>query len=137
MQKPSVTSLVYNHDRFATKYTTITKLQDPRHEVIIELKEMMRTAILDFMGKADRPVVNIVFYRDGVSEGEYERIREAEIGAINGKGHILSVAVKLLISAQRQSTKSGPRARTSRIVRRWASLLLNRSLASLLSARGT
>lgn len=87
VQKPSVTSLVYNHDRFATKYTTITKLQDPRHEVIIELKEMMRTAILDFMGKADRPVVNIVFYRDGVSEGEYERIREAEIGAINEAIH--------------------------------------------------
>lgn len=86
IQKPSVTSLVYNHDRFATKYTAITKLQDPRHEVIVELKDMMKTAIVDFLKKANAPIVNMVFFRDGVSEGEYDRIREVEIGAINGTG---------------------------------------------------
>ena len=85
IRKPSVTSLVYNHDQFATQYTAVTRLQDPRLEVITDLKDMMKDAMQDLMVNiARQPIRNIVFFRDGVSEGEYEKIREVEIGAING-----------------------------------------------------
>ncbi|TEB35951.1 Piwi-domain-containing protein [Coprinellus micaceus] len=96
IRKPSVTSLVYNHDQFATQYTAVTRLQDPRLEVITDLKDMMKDAMQDLMmNVARQPIKNIVFFRDGVSEGEYEKIREVEIGAINGN---LSASTVLMFS---------------------------------------
>ena len=50
----------------------------------MDLKDMMKGAMRDLMVTARHPIQNIVFFRDGVSEGEYEKIREVEIGAING-----------------------------------------------------
>jgi eukaryotic translation initiation factor 2C len=87
---------VYNHDQFATQYTAVTRLQDPRLEVITDLKDMMKDAMQDLMmNVARQPIKNIVFFRDGVSEGEYEKIREVEIGAINGN---LSASTVLMFS---------------------------------------
>ncbi|RXW24915.1 hypothetical protein EST38_g970 [Candolleomyces aberdarensis] len=83
VRKPSVASLVYNQDQLGIKYTAITRLQDPRLEVMAGLEDMFHDALLDLIGIAHGPVTDIIFYRDGVSEGEYDDIRNAEIGAID------------------------------------------------------
>ena len=85
VRKPSVASLVYNQDQLGIRYTAITRLQDPRLEVMVDLEDMFHDAVLDLIGIAHGPVTDIIFYRDGVSEGEYEVIRTAEIGAIERK----------------------------------------------------
>ncbi|KAJ2916815.1 hypothetical protein MD484_g3559, partial [Candolleomyces efflorescens] len=82
VRKPSVASLVYNQDQLGIKYTAITRLQDPRVEVMVDLEDMFHGAVVDLMGIARGPVTDIIFYRDGVSEGEYDDIIKHEIGAI-------------------------------------------------------
>jgi hypothetical protein len=52
---------------------------------MVDLEDMFRGAVLDLMGIAHGPVTDIIFYRDGVSEGEYDDIIKHEIGAIERK----------------------------------------------------
>ena len=80
--KPSTVALVYNLNQFATKYGAITQLQDPRQEIIGDLETMMKAAMKDLMGIARNPLKNIVFFRDGVSEGEYDAVKVVEVKAI-------------------------------------------------------
>lgn len=95
--------------------------------MIDELKQMMMTAMVDFMTKAKNAVVNIVFFRDGVSEGEYERIRDAEIGAINGNSHLRNHSITALTSTQRPLMSCGPRGKSLRKLRRKVNLSPSRS----------
>ncbi|KAF8188322.1 argonaute-like protein [Pholiota molesta] len=82
VQKPSVTSLVYSHDVHATQYVAITGIQNPREEIIENLRQYAAEAIDSFGAKNRSAPKNIIFFRDGVSEGEYERVSQAEIQAI-------------------------------------------------------
>ncbi|KAF9463147.1 Piwi domain-containing protein [Collybia nuda] len=84
VKRPSITSLVWSHDRFATQYAAFTKLQHPRLEMIGALKEMVKDAIVAFGSKNKASPRRIIFFRDGVSEGEFEQIAEGEIGAVKG-----------------------------------------------------
>ncbi|KAF6765034.1 Piwi domain-containing protein [Ephemerocybe angulata] len=79
---PSVATLAYSHTQFATKYRASATLQDPRQEVFADLQRMMREAIEDVHRGTPRPIDNIIFFRDGVSEGEYTQIQDVEIAAI-------------------------------------------------------
>ena len=85
VQKPSVASLVYNIDPNFAKYKAHTALQNPRSETITDLAAMFKESLLDFMARAKGAVQCIIFYRDGVSEGEFEKVRQIEIKALNGK----------------------------------------------------
>ncbi|KAF6761899.1 Piwi domain-containing protein [Ephemerocybe angulata] len=82
VRKPSVASLVYNIDPSALTYNALTALQDPRQEVIADLRGMMRTAIVDLQMRNQAAVTHIIFYRDGVSEGEYDQVKSIEIADI-------------------------------------------------------
>jgi eukaryotic translation initiation factor 2C len=86
---------VYNLNPFATKYGAITQLQDPRQEIISNLESMMKEAMEALMEIARSPLKNIVFFRDGVSEGEYDAVKDVEVKAINGATCLLPVATLL------------------------------------------
>ncbi|KAF9484944.1 argonaute-like protein [Pholiota conissans] len=81
VQKPSVTSLVYSHDKHGAQYVAITGIQNPRTEIIENLRDFVGEA-LDNFGSKNGPPRNLVMFRDGVSEGEYEAVAEHEIKAI-------------------------------------------------------
>lgn len=85
MNRPSVTSLVASVDPDATKYTTYASVQAPRVEIIQDLEQMVTRAISDFRKFWDNKAwpEMIVFYRDGVSEGEYAQVAQQEVQAIN------------------------------------------------------
>ncbi|TFK29779.1 Piwi-domain-containing protein [Coprinopsis marcescibilis] len=80
--KPSTTGLVFSVDQHATQYQALTRVQMPRQEHIEDLTEMMLLALTKFSHKAGGPPQNLIFYRDGVSEGEYERVRTMEFPKI-------------------------------------------------------
>ncbi|KAJ8093175.1 hypothetical protein PM082_020660 [Marasmius tenuissimus] len=80
--RPSISSLVWSTDTLATKYSTTCRLQHPRLEAIDDLKDMAYEAVIDFTRRNGRPPKRIFFYRDGVSEGEFERVAAQEIPAI-------------------------------------------------------
>ncbi|KDQ33827.1 hypothetical protein PLEOSDRAFT_21640, partial [Pleurotus ostreatus PC15] len=83
-ERPSVTSLVFSHDKYASHYVALSRVQPPRHEIIVDLREMVATAVSAFGVKNRAGPAAIVFFRDGVSEGEYSQVAEKEIPAIQG-----------------------------------------------------
>jgi eukaryotic translation initiation factor 2C len=44
--RPSVTSLVWSYDQFATQYASYTRVQNPHEEIIDDLGEMMSVGFL-------------------------------------------------------------------------------------------
>ncbi|KAJ7470325.1 argonaute-like protein [Mycena latifolia] len=79
--KPSIASLVWSWDEAAASYIAYSDVQAPRMEVIQGLQQMFRDAVFQF-GMKNGPPQRIIFFRDGVSEGELEAVRTAEIAAI-------------------------------------------------------
>lgn len=82
--KPSIASLVWSHDNKGAQYVAFTRVQSPREESIVDLQAMVSEAIVKFGDKNKIPPARIVFFRDGISEGEFEKVGNTEIGAIKG-----------------------------------------------------
>jgi len=82
--RPSVTSLVASVDVDATRYASFARVQAPRQEIIEHIGEMIASAIYEFVkfwnGAYPK---SIVFYRDGVSEGQYAQVAQNEVAVIN------------------------------------------------------
>jgi eukaryotic translation initiation factor 2C len=86
--KPSVAALVWSHDYDAVKYGTSTRIQPPRLEIIEDLQAMVEEAINNFaLANNSALPQKIIFFRDGVSEGEYDKVAAVEIKAIKGIFH--------------------------------------------------
>lgn len=65
-----------SHDPRAFMYNMIWKLQPPRVEIIQELEDIMKKQLMFFYKKTGHKPVKIVFYRDGVSEGQFNQVIE-------------------------------------------------------------
>ncbi|KAF8558461.1 Piwi-domain-containing protein [Imleria badia] len=77
--QPSVATLVSSYDRNGMKYNAYTTIQPPRLETMDQLQSMARKAIDDFGSINQAAPGRIVFFRDGLSEGEYVKVAEKEI----------------------------------------------------------
>ncbi|KAG8217323.1 putative argonaute-like protein [Butyriboletus roseoflavus] len=97
--QPSVAALVASYDCQAMKYNAYTTIQPPRLETIDQLQYMVQVSVsptspdefdgnhriadqraLDDFGKENRAgAERLVFFRDGLSEGEYVKVAEKEI----------------------------------------------------------
>ncbi|KAG7086247.1 hypothetical protein E1B28_002217 [Marasmius oreades] len=76
---PSIAALVSSVDSRATRYVATVKVQQSRTELIQELDQMLGTALeAYFHSNGKIPPRSIYFFRDGVSEGEFERVRQGE-----------------------------------------------------------
>ena len=82
--KPSVTGIVFSYDEGATRYAALTEIQQPRVEIIESLQKMMERALGRFIEFRKIPPRRVIFFRDGVSEGEYSTVAAAELEAIQG-----------------------------------------------------
>ena len=79
-----MTGVVFSYDQGATKYAALTDIQQPRVEIIESLQGMMVRALKGFIEEYRLPPKRLIFFRDGVSEGEYNTVATAEIAAIKG-----------------------------------------------------
>ncbi|KAG6817094.1 hypothetical protein H0H87_012862 [Tephrocybe sp. NHM501043] len=82
IMKPSVTSLVWSYDEYAARYVAFTGLQNPRVETIEGLQDMVKRAIVAFGMRNRTSPKRIMFFRDGVSEGEFDQVLKIELGAM-------------------------------------------------------
>ncbi|KAJ7184235.1 Piwi domain-containing protein [Mycena filopes] len=78
---PSVAALVSSYDPAACKYTASVEVQASRVEIILNLESMVKTAIQQFVTRTGRPPDRFVYYRDGVSEGQFATVLREEGGA--------------------------------------------------------
>ncbi|KAK0502821.1 Piwi domain-containing protein [Armillaria luteobubalina] len=79
--RPSIASLVWSRDHYASQYVASTRVQHPRTEGIVELKEMVKSAVLLF-GSRNPPPQRIFFFRDGISEGEVDSVGAREVSDV-------------------------------------------------------
>ncbi|KAJ3148183.1 hypothetical protein HDU86_007531 [Geranomyces michiganensis] len=79
---PSVAAVVTSIDSKATKYRTFLSAQASRVEIIQEMERIMGEAIDAFRLSLKTFPSRIIFFRDGVSSGQFREVRETEIAAI-------------------------------------------------------
>jgi eukaryotic translation initiation factor 2C len=76
---PSYTSLVGSINSTGTKYVSTMGVQDPLHELIEDLENMCMHVFEQFRKSVGKLPKRILFYRDGVSEGEFRAIITEEL----------------------------------------------------------
>uniref|UniRef100_A0A8D8VXJ5 Protein argonaute-2 n=1 Tax=Cacopsylla melanoneura TaxID=428564 RepID=A0A8D8VXJ5_9HEMI len=79
---PSVAAVTSSYDPAAFKYNMMWNLQDPRVEIIEGLQTFVETQLKFFINANKRKPEHIIFYRDGVSEGQFQQVMGAELTAI-------------------------------------------------------
>ena len=76
-QKPSIAAVCASVDPDVGLFNTEVRLQDADQSVeeIIKLREMMSSLLLKFFQRNNgRKPLKIIFYRDGVSEGQFDMV---------------------------------------------------------------
>lgn len=73
---PSVAAVTASHDPRAFKYNFCWRLQEPRLEIIEDLENIVCEQLMFFYksNNAQKPE-SIIFFRDGVSEGQFKTVR--------------------------------------------------------------
>ncbi|KAJ7043216.1 argonaute-like protein [Mycena alexandri] len=93
--RPSVASLVWSHDPHGAEYCATTRVQLPRSEIISDLKNMVKLAVNMFGEKHKNGPQAILFFRDGVSEGEFTIVQRDEIKEVKAAFDEIWAAMKL------------------------------------------
>ncbi|KAF4620072.1 hypothetical protein D9613_004836 [Agrocybe pediades] len=115
--RPSFTSLVTSVDSNVSKYIAETRVQEGRVEIIEDLEEMCTNALKNCMAykaaveKGSRPVTRLIFYRDGVSEGQFQQVLEHELKKIKDALKAMNmgnVKVTLIVVGKRHHIRFFP-----------------------------
>ncbi|KAG6899902.1 hypothetical protein C0993_005481, partial [Termitomyces sp. T159_Od127] len=87
--RPSFTSVVGNVDSDNAKYIATMRVQTSRQEMIDDLKDMCKEILgkyADYRSKVERQPQptprRLIFYRDGVSEGQFQQVLDLELPLI-------------------------------------------------------
>ncbi|KAG0205476.1 Protein argonaute 10 [Mortierella sp. GBA30] len=80
--RQSVVAVVASMDAQAFKYSGRIKVQDSGVEVIDGLKFLVHDLLVAFRKQTNRFPDRILFYRDGVSEGQYAQVMATEVAAV-------------------------------------------------------
>ncbi|XP_049838936.1 protein argonaute-2-like [Schistocerca gregaria] len=113
---PSVAAVCASHDPDAFQYNLQYRLQSPRQEIIQELKEIMLSQLKFFYKKTGglKPE-RLIFYRDGVSEGQFAVVLREELNAIKAACRTLAgtgtyePAITFLVVQKRHHTRFFPK----------------------------
>ncbi|KAF7352729.1 Argonaute-like protein [Mycena venus] len=104
--RPSFTALVANVDSDTAKYIAASRVQTSRQEMIEELEAMSHHCLSMYMRyreMAERKAAGttapkrIIFYRDGVSEGQFKQVLEQELPLIKKACASLKINPKITI----------------------------------------
>ncbi|TFK69591.1 Piwi-domain-containing protein [Pluteus cervinus] len=101
----SFTAVVGNVDANAVRYVSSMKVQTGRKEIIEDLKDMVKHLITNFkdyqQAKEGKPAgfgpKRIIFYRDGVSEGQFSHVLEQELPLIKAACKETGVDAKITL----------------------------------------
>ncbi|KAK6167315.1 hypothetical protein SNE40_021377 [Patella caerulea] len=80
--KPSIAAVVGSMDAHPSRYSATVRVQQHRQEVIPELCNMVRELLIQFYRSTRFKPTRIIFYRDGVSEGQFQTVLSSELRAV-------------------------------------------------------
>ncbi|KAI0696653.1 argonaute-like protein [Cerioporus squamosus] len=115
--RPSFTSLVGSVDSDTSKYVAECRVQTGRVEMIQDLQSMAENVLNMYKsyrtGKERKPfnLKRIIFYRDGVSEGEFRKVIEQELPQLKAACTTLGIQPKItmLVVGKRHHVRFFPR----------------------------
>ncbi|KIK94706.1 hypothetical protein PAXRUDRAFT_827744 [Paxillus rubicundulus Ve08.2h10] len=117
--RPSFTALVGNVDSDTAKYVATSRVQGSRVEIIQDLEEMAKhilTMYMKYRQHAEKKTSNIaparlIFYRDGVSEGQFKQVLEKEVAALQAacKGLGINPKITVIVVGKRHHVRFFPR----------------------------
>ena len=81
-EKPSIAAVVASMDIQLSRYATAIRVQDSRQELIVEIKQMFKEHVEAFQITNKTRPQRILFYRDGVSESQFQQVLEFELAQI-------------------------------------------------------
>uniref|UniRef100_A0A8C7ZE26 Argonaute RISC catalytic component 3b n=1 Tax=Oryzias sinensis TaxID=183150 RepID=A0A8C7ZE26_9TELE len=81
-KKPSIAAVVGSMDAHPSRYCATVRIQKPRQEIIQDLASMVRELLIQFYKSTRYKPTRIIFYRDGVSEGQFRQVLYYELLAI-------------------------------------------------------
>lgn len=80
---PSVAAIVASVDKTLSQFPCVLSVQEGRKEMVTDLSEMMRSRLQLWKARNKNTLPeNILVYRDGVSEGQYQVLKDDEIPSL-------------------------------------------------------
>lgn len=79
---PSYAAVTASHDCNFSKYNMIAQMQIPTEENIVGLQNITVRQLKFYFAKTNRKPDHIIFFRDGVSEGQFEDTVQKEVKAV-------------------------------------------------------
>ncbi|XP_014666290.1 PREDICTED: protein argonaute-2-like isoform X3 [Priapulus caudatus] len=90
-KKPSIAALVGSMDAHPSRYAATVRVQHHRQEIIQDLASMVKELLVQFYKATRFKPTRIVFYRDGVSEGQFMQVLQHELRAVRQACMLLEV----------------------------------------------
>ncbi|KAF9441655.1 Piwi-domain-containing protein [Macrolepiota fuliginosa MF-IS2] len=121
--RPSFTAVVGSVDALASKYVATSALQVGRQELIDDLKAMCKEVIQTHIsyrqqkeGAKNPAPRKLIFFRDGVSEGQFDQVLQAELPLIQEACRELNIRpqITLLVVIKRHHIRMNPMANADR-----------------------
>ncbi|KAL0065940.1 hypothetical protein AAF712_007067 [Marasmius tenuissimus] len=102
--RPSFTALVSSVDSDTAKYIANSQVQTSRQEMIDDLQEMVKSNVQKYVayqkdkeGKGNPTIARVIFYRDGVSEGQFAQVLEQELPRIRAGCAAVNMKPKITV----------------------------------------
>lgn len=78
----SIAAITASMDPQATKFVSSISYQDGRTEIIKDMAGMVKKMLVAFYKQNRQKPAQIIFYRDGVSEGQFQAVLDEEVAAV-------------------------------------------------------
>lgn len=110
----SVVGVAASHDANAFCYNMCWRLQAPKLEIIEDFKEICKEHLRFFKEKNGALPEKILYYRDGVSEGQFDHVMAVEVRAMENacremqQGYDRSVKLSVFVVQKRHHTRFFP-----------------------------
>lgn len=103
-----------SYDVHAFRYNCQWRIQNPRDETIRDLDEIVEQHLRVFKEKHNRLPQHILYYRDGVSEGQFAEIKTVELTAIQNAckrmgGQGSNIKITVIVVQKRHHTRFFPK----------------------------
>ncbi|XP_029661699.1 protein argonaute-2-like isoform X1 [Formica exsecta] len=107
---PSIAAVTASCDMFGSQYNVVHKLLQPREEIILDLEEIIKFQLVIYREKTLCLPERIIYYRDGVSEGQFPQVIYYEIQAIKRacKAHKADIQITCLVVQKRHHVRFFP-----------------------------
>ncbi|KZT61284.1 Piwi-domain-containing protein [Calocera cornea HHB12733] len=117
-EKPTIAAVVSSVDETGTRYRATVGVQPSRVEIIGDLKQMVVNAIKAFQGyqasvekRLNVVPTRVLFYRDGVGEGQFQEVCDQEVVAVKNAFESLNMKpprVTFVVVGKRHHTRFFP-----------------------------